>query len=485
MAVSEINSTMYSFFSQKSVKGFCCEIFISSNIKNKRYGVKKMEQTFMKEKKILPLVLSMSLPMVLSMLVNSLFNIVDSFFVAKLSEDAITALSLVYPVQITITAISVGFGVGLNALIAYYLGAKEQEKADKATSIGIGLSLIHGILIILVCNLAFPRYISMFTSNESVITLGIRYARIAFLFSAVITVEIAIEKVFQSVGRMKETMICMLTGFVANIILDPLLIFGIGPFAKMEIAGAAWATGIGQVLTLISYIVFYIVKPLPVRVKVKHIGWNSEIWGKLYSVGIPATLNLALSSVLLSVINGILAVYGDAYVLVFGAYYKLQSFIYLPSGGIIQGIRPLVGYNYGAGEKERVRKISQTALVMAALIMLVGTVLCLIIPNSLMTIFSKNPQTISIGSSALRIISLGFIISAVSVTICGVLEGLGKGMPSLWISLVRYIIVIIPLAFILSRIMNSATGVWIAFPVTELIAAVISVIVYKRQSGVK
>lgn len=439
-----------------------------------------MEQTFMKEKKILPLVLSMSLPMVLSMLVNSLFNIVDSFFVAKLSDDAITALSLVYPVQITITAISVGFGVGMNVLIAYYLGAGKQKYADMTTSIGIALSIIHGILILIVCNIGFPYYIRMFTKNENVIQLGITYARIAFVFSPIITVEIAIEKVFQSVGRMKETMICMMVGFVANIILDPIMIFGIGPFSRMEISGAAIATGIGQVLTLISYIVFYIVKPIPTKPSLGLINWNKEILAKLYAVGIPATLNMALSSVLLSIINGILSVYGDAYVLVFGAYYKLQSFIYLPSGGIIQGIRPLVGYNYGAGEKERVKKISYTALVMAIIIMIIGTVLCMAIPSELMKIFSSNEETIMVGSNALRIISLGFIISAVSVTLCGVLEGLGKGMPSLWISLSRYIIVIIPLAYILSKTMNSATGVWMAFPITEFVAAVMSVIVCKK-----
>lgn len=441
-----------------------------------------MEQTFMKEKKILPLVLSMSLPMVLSMLVNSLFNIVDSFFVAKLSDDAITALSLVYPIQIVITAISVGFGVGMNVLIAYYLGAKRQKSADMTTSIGIALSLVHGILILIVCNIGFPYYIRMFTKNENVIELGITYARIAFMFSPVITVEIAIEKVFQAVGRMKETMISMMVGFIANIILDPLMIFGIGPFARMEIAGAAIATGIGQVITLISYILFYIIKPIPTKPVISLIRWNKEIFAKLYAVGIPATLNMALSSVLLSIVNGILSVYGDAYVLVFGAYYKLQSFIYLPSGGIIQGIRPLVGYNYGAGEKERVKKISYTALVMAAFIMIIGTILCMVVPSSLMKIFSSNEETIIIGANALRIISIGFVISAISVTVCGVLEGLGKGMPSLVISMSRYIIVIIPLAYICSKIMGSATGVWIAFPITELIAAVMSIIVYKKYA---
>ena len=201
----------------------------------------------------------------------------------------------------------------------------------------------------------------------------------------------------------------------------------------------------------------------------------------MYSVGIPATLNLALSSVLLAIVNGILSIFGDACVLVFGAYYKLQSFIYLPGGGVIQGIRPIIGYNHGAGEKKRVRAIFITALVMTVSIMVVGTVLCLAVPGWLMGLFTENAVTIAIGEKALRIICLGFIVSAVSVTCSGALEGLGKGMPSLVISLMRYIILIIPLAFVLSRAMNSPMGVWIAFPVTEFITAVVSLIIYKVE----
>ena len=209
--------------------------------------------------------------------------------------------------------------------------------------------------------------------------------------------------------------------------------------------------------------------------------WDSAIAGRLYSVGVPAALNMALSSVLLSVINGILSVFGQGYVLVFGAYYKLQSFIYLPVSGIIQGIRPLVGYNYGAGEHKRVTHIFYTALVMAVVIMTAGTILCWAVPGWLIGLFTTNPDTIVLGIDALRMISLGFIISAVSVTCQGALEGLGKGTPSLVISLARYLFLIIPAAFILSKVMQSANGVWLAFPVTEVIAAVISVLVYKRQ----
>lgn len=440
-----------------------------------------MDQTFMKEKKILPLVMSMSLPMVLSMLVNSLFNIVDSFFVAKMSEDAMTALSLVYPAQIVQTAIAVGFGIGINVLIAYLLGAQQQERADYAATTGVVLSVLHGVAIIIVTRLGMPYFLGLFTKNDNVIDLGLRYSDIAFAFAPIVTIGVAYEKIFQSVGRMKETMVSMMVGFIANIILDPLMIFGIGFFPKMGMEGAALATGIGQIITLISYLTYYFVRPLPVKIDKRHMVWEKTLVSRMYSVGIPSMFNLALSSVLLAIVNGILSIYGDACVLVFGAYYKLQSFIYLPGGGVIQGIRPIIGYNHGAGEKKRVKAIFTTALIMTASIMVVGTVLCLAVPGWLMGLFTENAATIAIGDTALRVICLGFIVSAVSVTCCGALEGLGKGMPSLIISLMRYIIVIIPVAFVLSRVMNSPMGVWIAFPVTEFVTAVVAIIVYKIE----
>lgn len=440
-----------------------------------------MDQTFMKEKKILPLVMSMSLPMVLSMLVNSLFNIVDSFFVAKMSEDAMTALSLVYPAQIVQTAIAVGFGIGINVLIAYLLGAQQQERADYAATTGVVLSVFHGVAIIIVTRLGMPYFLGLFTKNDNVIDLGLRYSDIAFAFAPIVTIGVAYEKIFQSVGRMKETMVSMMVGFIANIILDPLMIFGIGFFPKMGMEGAALATGIGQIITLISYLTYYFVRPLPVKIDKRHMVWEKTLVSRMYSVGIPSMFNLALSSVLLAIVNGILSIYGDACVLVFGAYYKLQSFIYLPGGGVIQGIRPIIGYNHGAGEKKRVKAIFTTALIMTASIMVVGTVLCLAVPGWLMGLFTENAATIAIGDTALRVICLGFIVSAVSVTCCGALEGLGKGMPSLIISLMRYIIVIIPVAFVLSRVMNSPMGVWIAFPVTEFVTAVVAIIVYKIE----
>ena len=429
-----------------------------------------MDQTFMKERKIIPLVLSMSLPMVLSMLVNSLYNIVDSYFVAKVSEDAMTALSLVYPVQIVVTAISVGFGVGINAMIAYFLGAGDGKSANNATTLGTLLSAVHGLLLTIVCIAFIPKFLGMFTGSENVIALGLEYAYIAFAFSMIITVEIALEKIYQAVGQMKVTMLGMTVGFVSNIILDPLLIFGIGPFPR-----------IGQTLTLICYIVIYILRPIPTRISLRDMRMDTVLIGKLYSIGIPATLNMALPSILISALNGILSTFGEAYVLVLGAYYKLQTFIYLPVNGIIQGIRPLVGYNYGAKEYRRVKNIFMTALTMAFAIMLLGLIFSWSVPAALIGIFTANPATITIGVHAMHIISLGFIVSAVSVTCCGALEGLGAGMPSLMISLLRYLIIMIPAALLLCRPFLS-DGVWIAFPVTEVMTAVIAWAIYHRQT---
>lgn len=441
-----------------------------------------MEQTFMKEKKILPLVLSMSLPMVISMAVNSLYNIVDSYFVAKLSEDAMTALSLVYPVQNMINAIAIGFAIGINSSAAYYLGAGDQERADKAATQGMVLNMLHGAVLMVICIAVMPAFLRMFSTDETVIRMALEYSNRAFLFAVVIAMTLVYEKVFQAVGKMKVSMFSMMCGFAANIILDPLMIFGIGIFPAMGIAGAAYATGIGQVLTLVVYLIFCKIDPLPLKITRKYLRPQRDVAARMYSVGLSATLSLALPSLLISVLNGILAGFSEKYVLVLGVYYKLQTFIYLTANGIIQGIRPLMGYNYGAGEKERVKQIFRTTLMLTAGVMAVGTALSWLIPNYLIGLFTTNPQTIQSGVTALHIISLGFVVSAVSVSCCGALEGLGKGKPSLYISLFRYVIVIMPAAFLFSRLMG-VNGVWTAFCFTEFVTAGAGYVIYRKYGA--
>jgi len=439
-----------------------------------------LNETFMKEKSIFPLLLSMSLPMVISMAVNSLYNIVDSYFVAKISEDAMTALSLVFPIQNFINAVAIGFGVGINAMIAQYLGAGRRDKADETLTQGMVLAVIHGIVMMILCIIGIPYFLRLFTTDANVIALGVRYATIVFSFSVILSVNLTFEKMNQAIGNMKITMISLLIGCGLNIILDPMIIFGIGPFPKLGIAGAALATGFGQCVPIVIYIAAYLKRPKRVAFRREYLHLTREVTKRLYSIGVPAILNMALTSVLTTALNAILAAFSQTYVLVLGIYYKLQTFLYMPANGIIQGMRPLIGYNYGAGEHKRVEQLYRLTLLLNICIMTAGMILCLTIPGKLMGAFAENPQTIQNGVTALHIICFGFILSAVSVTACGALEGLGKGIPSLLISLSRYVVLIIPLAFIFSRFFGAA-GVWHAFWVTEALSAVFAVIIYRRS----
>ena len=333
------------------------------------------------------------------------------------------------------------------------------------------------------CMAGMPHFLRLYTKDEAIIEMGLTYANRVFVFSVIIMLGISLEKIFQSVGRMKVSMFSMMCGFISNIVLDPLMIFGIGPFPKMGMAGAAYATGIGQTITLLVYVLFCIFRPLPLSFKRKNLSFNKALLGNLYAVGIPASLNMALPSLMISCLNGILTTFSEKYVLVLGAYYKLQTFIYLSANGIIQGIRPIISFNYGAGEKKRVRQIFRTTLCLTAGVMAVGVLLSLLIPGQMIGLFTDNETTVEIGVKALTIICIGFIISAISVTCCGALEALQKGMASLLISLSRYAVVMIPAAFVLSRVLG-ANGVFWAFPVTETISAVAAYVIYRKDSRI-
>lgn len=438
-----------------------------------------MDQSYMKTKSIFPLVMAMSVPNILSMLINSLYNIVDSFFVARISEQAMNAISIVYPIQNLSLAIAVGFGIGINAQIAQLLGRGEDRKAGVAGTVGMFLALVHGIVVFLVCRMVLPKFLGLYTQDADILAMGIQYGNIVLLFSGVQHLFIGIEKVYQSLGKMKTTMVCMSFGCIVNIILDPILIFGMGPIPAMGIAGAAWATGIGMTLELVLYWIVYLVNPIPVRFTRENLHFDRQLVGRLYNVGIPASLNMALPSLLISALNSILIGFSQVYIVVLGAYYKLQTFVYMPANGLIQGIRPLIGYNFGAGEQERVKKLYRLALLICAIMMVTGTAVCLLFPQWLMGLFANQPETIREGAIALRIISLGFGASAISITACGCMEGLGMGIPPLVISLLRYTVLIIPGAYVLSRFLGPV-GVWHAFWVTELIAAVISWFYYQH-----
>ena len=441
-----------------------------------------MNDTFMKTRPVLPLLVSMALPNVISMLVNSLYNIVDSLFVARISEQAMTALPLVFPVQNLVNAISIGFGIGINAQIALHLGAGDREKADISATHGMALSILHGLLCTVAGIAIMPGFLRRFTSEESLVSMGVLYATTVFLFSIVNMADLAFEKMFQAVGRMKLTMIALISGCVCNILLDPVLIFGLGPVPAMGIAGAALATGIGQAATLVIYLVVYSTTESPVHLRRKALRPDLSLEGRLYAIGVPAILNLALPSLLVTFLNGLLAAFSESYVVVLGIYYKLQTFLYLPANGIVQGMRPLIGYNYGAKQHARVKKLYELTLIMSAAIMAAGTVICLFASRPLMQLFTSNPETVAIGQTALRIICLGFVVSAVSTTSSGALEGLGKGAESLVISLCRYLLFIMPLAAVLCHFLG-ANGVWHAFWITEALSALVAYPVYRRAVG--
>ena len=439
-------------------------------------------ESFMKEKPVIGLVLSMSLPMVFSMMVNALYNIVDSFFVAKISEDAMTALSLVFPVQNLMSAVSIGFGVGINAVIAFFLGAGEKKKADQAASLGFFWNAVQGLVLTVVCIAIIPVFLRLFSNDERTIGYALEYSKIVFLFGVIISCSLSFEKIFQAVGNMVITMIALMTGCIVNIVLDPLLIFGIGFFPKLGIQGAALATGIGQSSTLILYLIVYILRPIHVKIRKDYLKLEAVCVKRLYAIGIPATLNMALPSFLVSALNAILASFSQTYVVVLGVYYKLQTFLYLTANGMIQGMRPIMSYNYGAKESARVRKIYLMTFEIVVGIMAVGTVICFMVPQTLMSMFTNNPETLTEGAIALRIICAGFIASSVSVVSAGAFEALGKGIQSFLISFLRYVVLIIPAAFVLSKTVG-VHGVWHAFWIAEIITAVIAFILYYQLIG--
>ena len=439
-------------------------------------------KNLMGTKPILPLLVSMSVPSILSMLIQSLYNVVDSIFVAWLSNDALTAVSLAYPLQNLVLAVAVGFGVGINAYIARNLGEGNQHRVDQAASMGVIFTTIHAVIFILVGLFGSEPFLHMFTNDPEILQMSVNYTRIVICLSFGSLYHIFIEKLFQAVGNMVVPMILQGVGAIVNIILDPILIFGLGPVPAMGIAGAALATGIGQLLSLCVYLFVYLRTELPVRLSRSGLHPDVALDGKLYAIGVPAILNLALPSLLVTFLNSLLAGFSQSYVVILGIYYKLQTFLYLPANGIVQGMRPLIGYNYGAREHARVKKLYELTLFMSIAIMALGTVICLLASGQLIGLFTSNPDTIAAGAKALRIICIGFVVSAVSTTSSGALEGLGKGVPSLVISLCRYVVFIMPLAAVLCGRLGP-DGVWHAFWITEVLTALVAYPVYHRAAA--
>lgn len=437
----------------------------------------KQEQ--MKNRPIFPLLVSMAIPMMFSMLIQSLYNIIDSIFVARLGNDALTAVSLVFPLQNLVIAIAVGFGIGVSSCISINLGSKNTKRASQAASVGIILSIVHSILFVIFGLLVTKPFLRMFSSNESIVEMGSEYGYIVLCLSFGCLIQVCIEKIFQSLGEMSITMIVLAVGAIINIILDPILIFGKFGFPAMGVTGAAIATVIGQIAGLILYLIVLTYKKLPIQVSLRNVHINKPLIKQLYSVGVPSSIMMSLPSVLVSILNGMLVRFSEVHVSVLGIYYKLQTFIYLPANGIVQGMRPIVGYNYGAKQKDRLHKTLRVSLLFAAAIMFIGTIVSLFIPQQILGMFDADVSMLEIGVPALRIICLGFLISTFGIIYSGAFEALGMGFQSLTISLLRQFVIIIPLSFLLSRFLG-ATGIWVSFPISEVIAAIVAIILMRK-----
>ena len=438
----------------------------------------------MRTKPVFPLLVSMSVPMMLSMLIQSLYNIVDSIYVARLGTDALTAVSLAYPLQNAIVSVGVGIGVGISSAISIYLGSGDQEKADRAATLGVILTFFHCILFVLAGIVITRPFLNLFTNDPDILKDACDYTYIVLCLSFGALLQLAFEKIFQGIGKMKITMYLLIVGCVINIILDPVLIFGLLGFPALGVAGAAIATVIGQISAFLLYILVYVRKSYAVCIRLKYARPDWKIIGQIYSVGIPSSIMMLLPSVLISILNSILAAFSEVYVAVLGVYFKLQTFIYMPTNGIVQGMRPIIGYNYGAGEEKRVRTTIRYSLVCAAALMLTGTLLSLLIPGPIFSLFDADEALMSAGITALRIICLGFLVSTIGVIYSGTFEALGNGRNSLIISLLRQFVITIPLSFILSRFFG-AVGVWASFPVGELCASIVAFFLLQHYEGGK
>ncbi len=431
---------------------------------------------------MLKLIVSMSLPAMFSMLVQSLYNIVDSAFVAQLGEGALTAVSLAFPIQMLIISVAVGTGIGINSLVSRRLGEKNQAEANSAATHGILLGLFSGI-IVAILGLLFTRFFfECFTNDKTMIDMGYSYIIIITTLSFGSFVQINIEKTLQATGNMIYPMIFQLVGAITNIILDPIMIFGLFGFPKLGVSGAAIATVIGQIFAMLLSLYIVFKKSHDVHITFKGFKLNFKTIKNIYAVGFPSMVMQSIGSILIVGLNSILITFSDAAVSVLGIYYKLQSFIFMPVFGLTQGVMPIMGYNYGAKNKHRLLSALKIGSVIAILIMLIGTILFMSIPDKLLMIFNASEQMLEIGVKALRTISLCFVPAAIGIMFSTLFQAIGQGHKSLYISILRQLVIILPAAYLLSKI--GLYYVWYSFPIAEVFSLMVSVIflsmIYKK-----
>ena len=425
------------------------------------------------------LLMSMAWPAILSMTINAMYNVVDSIFVSRIGEDALTAVSLVNPIQMMIIAISVGSGVGINSLIARRLGAKNQDAADKAASTSIRIGLFNYLIFFIIGVFFAKPFISGYADEGTIIyDSACQYLQIICIGSLFLNIQVVLEKVLQSTGNMVAPMKCSLTGAVVNIVLDPILIFGMFGLPEMGVAGAAIATITGQMCGMIMGITIVIRGEHLVKIKLKGFKMDWRIVGDIYKVGLPSIVMQSIGSFMIIFYNMILVAYSTTAVAVLGIYFRIQSFVFMPVFGLNQGAMPIMGYNYGAKNKERLMSTYKEAFKVALIVMAAGTVLFQAIPAQLLMIFDASEEMLRIGVPALRLISICFIPAAFGIITGTLFQGTGHGVLSLYASVIRQLIGILPLAFILIRI-GGVTLSWLSFPLAEILGLVYSAVMLK------
>ena len=426
---------------------------------------------------VLSLLVSMSLPAMFSMLIQSLYNIVDSIFVAKLGENALTAVSLAFPIQTLLIAVGVGTGVGLNSVISRRLGAKDQAGADSAASHGLLLGLFSGIVFAVLGFLFTETFFTSFTSDPQVLQMGCDYVYIVTIFSFGSLIQICMEKTLQATGNMFYPMIFQLVGAITNIILDPIFIFGLLGMPALGVKGAAIATVAGQILAMLFSLYVVFTKSHVVTISLKGFRFNGAILRDIYIVGIPSMVMQSISSVLTTLLNGILIGFSGAAVSVLGVYYKLQSFVFMPVFGLTHGLMPILGYNYGANNKKRLTDALKYGHYIGAGIMAVGMLLFMVFPRQLLMLFSASDEMMRIGVPALRIMSTCFIFASVGIIFSTLFQALGNGVYSLFVSVLRQLVIILPAAYFLAKFFGLEL-VWLAFPMAEGVACCCSFLLF-------
>lgn len=437
-----------------------------------------MEENKMGVMPVNKLLISMALPMMISMLVQALYNVVDSIFVAKLSEDALTAVSLAFPMQNLMIAVAAGIGVGMNAVLSRSLGQKNQSMVNKSATCGVFLEAM-GYILFLILGLTVVRIFYIAQDAPAEITeLGVKYLSVVLIFSFGIFGQFTFERMLQSTGKTLYTMFTQMSGAIINIILDPILIFGLLGAPKMGITGAAVATVIGQIFA--GAFAFVLNKKKNHEVKVEYakiLRPDGKVIKTILSVGIPSMIMQAIGSVMTFGMNKILIYFSSTAVAVFGVYFKLQSFVFMPVFGLNNGMVPIISYNYGAEKKDRLLKTIKYALFYAVGIMLLGLMLIQIFPTQMLLLFNASEHMLSIGIPALRIISLAFVSAAIGIVFSSTFQALGNGVLSMIISIARQLVVLLPAAYLLS-LLNDVNLVWWSFPIADFVSLILAILFF-------